>query len=55
VRNGPGEADGNASINEQRTADVNFRLRFDFKTRNRNFEQIRNNAQVSVEGENIRK
>jgi hypothetical protein len=39
------EADGNASINEQRAADVDLRLRLDFETRDRNFKAIRNKAQ----------
>ena len=41
----PLESDGNVSINEQGATDVNFRARAYFKTRNRNFEPIRNNAQ----------
>ncbi len=39
------ESDGNISINEQGATSVNFPARADFKTHDRNFEPIRNNAQ----------
>jgi hypothetical protein len=39
------ESNGNVSINEQGATGVNFCTRVDFKTRERNFQPIRNKAQ----------